>query len=959
MIGGPEADEDFAALLREVARAEPVRPEDLAAAIGRGDLVGRQLGHFRVLERLGAGGMGVVYGAEDVRLGRRIALKVLGPQSIGAGGEAAGPNLAAPDIGGLQREARAAAAIAHPNVAAIYEAGEVDGIAYIAMEYVDGVTLRSRIALGPLSVDDVVRYARQIADGLSKAHERGLVHGDLKPDNVMVDRDDRVKVLDFGLARLASGSDGHRDSGKIGLRQGDAVAGTPAYMSPEQVNGGRVDARSDVFSFGVLVYEAVTGRTPFVDREQDRSSWSFTPRAPMSHVRPDVPSALAAIVERCLALDPARRYPGGAELARALAVFDGTRDRRRGRERWTILLGIAVGLAVALVAMVVWRTVRRRASVVETPQPSAPASHAPSLRRLTANISENPIVSAALSPDGETLAFIDRNGLSLEPIGAGATRVDLGALGVPGRAQLVTWLPDGARLAVSTAVAGAETQELWIVERHGATAPRRVARGTFTAIASSPDSARIAFAGDDTVGWVAADAPDEPAHVLAKHPGCFIGGLAWSPAGSRIAYTRLCFDSLAKTDLESVAVAGGAPVVALTDPHLYSNFVRVGSGVVWTQSGELVYPRAEWLPAEPGSSLWSVTIDESTGAMTSAPHSLTSWVGVGAAGLSADRRTSRIAFIRFEVQSDVYVGALSRRGRQLDEPRRLTLTDRNERPSAWSRDGRGVYFFSDATGNFDVFFQEIAGGAPPRPVAQSADWETSSQVSPDGEYLLYWRFLAVTSTEGVHPEIVRLPVAGGAPVHLLTAETLAHPAGTGRPAPWEMRMRCPRVASAPCVLSEQQGSVLVFRALDPERGLGAELHREPATMSAMLWDVSPDGTRLAIPRSYGPIVIQPLPGSGARGGARIEVRVPAGCDPLTPAWSADGRGLFVNVDCDENDSPFRLYYLGLDGEASLLWKDRALDVLEAEPSPDGQHLAIAVKQSHDDVWMLDGLPPGL
>jgi Tol biopolymer transport system component len=477
----------------------------------------------------------------------------------------------------------------------------------------------------------------------------------------------------------------------------------------------------------------------------------------------------------------------------------------------------------------------------------------------------------------------------------------------------------------------------------------RIARGAFTGIAVSPDGARVAFAANESVGWLPVSPTPEPARVLAKSEGCFISEVAWSPDGMRVAYARLCFDSLAETAILTVPLSGEAATVVVADSHLYNSFVRA-AGVVWSPDGEIVYPRTEWLPAEAGSNLWSVPVDPRTGAATAEPRAITSWVGVGAAALTADRAMSRIVFIRFEAQADVYVGALADGGRTLMTPQRLTLSDRNERPSAWSRDGRGVYFFSDASGNFDILYQEVAGGAP-RPFANDAEWETLSQLSPDGRSLLYWRFPAVVSDQAIRPEIARRPVDGGPASHVLTAEALAHPAGAGRPSPWETRMRCPSVAGAPCILSEQHGEVLVFTAFDPEHGRGKEVYRvEHPTAASNIWDVSPDGTRLAIPRANGPILIQPIRG----GGAPSEVSI-AGCDPVTPAWSADGKGLFVSVDCNADDAPFRLYHVTLDGRASLLWKDPSLYILEPVPSPDGQRLAIAVKHSDDDVWVLDGV----
>jgi serine/threonine-protein kinase len=295
-----------------VARADPVRPEDLVAAAARRDLVGRSVGPFRVLERLGAGGMGVVYAALDAWLGRRVALKVLAPKVAWQADDARIRR----EVRLLLREARAAAAITHPNVAAIYAAGEADGIAYIAMEYVDGITLRARLQPERgLPVGDALRYARQLASGAAKAHERGVVHGDLKPDNVMIDGDDRIKILDFGLARPAPDPDA--DLAEPSSQRGGA-GGTPAYMAPEQAVEGRVDARTDVFALGALFYEMLTGIAPFPPRGDDRAAWSFAPQRPLGELRPDAPAAMRAIVERCLLCDPVARYTSAGEVLRRM-----------------------------------------------------------------------------------------------------------------------------------------------------------------------------------------------------------------------------------------------------------------------------------------------------------------------------------------------------------------------------------------------------------------------------------------------------------------------------------------------------------------------------------------------------------------------------------------------------------------------------------------------------------------
>ena len=223
------------------------------------------LSHYRLVEKIGAGGMGVVYRAHDTRLKRDVAIKVLSPQLI------SDPQLRRR----FRREAQAAAAVTHSNIATIHEIDEANGVTFIVMELVDGRSLRSLIRDGPLPINDVVRIASELAEGLARAHEARIVHRDLKPDNVLLASDRHVKILDFGLAKLLEDRNAaqHAAASQVPTgtdevtRQGQIV-GTPSYMSPEQARGERADERSDIFSFGVTLYEMVTGKRPFVGRNR-------------------------------------------------------------------------------------------------------------------------------------------------------------------------------------------------------------------------------------------------------------------------------------------------------------------------------------------------------------------------------------------------------------------------------------------------------------------------------------------------------------------------------------------------------------------------------------------------------------------------------------------------------------------------------------------------------------------
>jgi hypothetical protein len=281
---------------------------------------GRTLGQYTIVGEIGRGGMGRVYLAEDARLGRRVALKVLSPELT------ADPR----HRERLRREARAAAALTHPGICTIYALEELDGDLVIAAEFVDGQTLRHEMhADRRPAADVVVDTARELAAALAHAHARQVTHRDLKPENVMRTRGGGLKILDFGLAVRASETDG-------GVTQPGTIVGTPAYMAPEQLNGARGDARSDVFAFGVLMYEYASGVHPF----QAPTPLATVGRIlesipePLDMRRPDLPPSMVAAIERCLAKTPAARFESATDVVRALDDEGDPRPRRAMAHWW-------------------------------------------------------------------------------------------------------------------------------------------------------------------------------------------------------------------------------------------------------------------------------------------------------------------------------------------------------------------------------------------------------------------------------------------------------------------------------------------------------------------------------------------------------------------------------------------------------------------------------------------------
>jgi serine/threonine protein kinase len=353
---------------------------------------GTKLGPYEILSALGAGGMGEVYRARDPRLGREVAIKVL-------------PAGSAPDSERLRRfeqEARATAALNHPNILAVFDIGSQDNSPYIVSELLDGETLRARLISGALPVRKAVEYALQISRGLAAAHDHGIFHRDLKPENIFITRDGHVKILDYGLAKLTMPEPGTRDlsvQATLDSVTGRGVLlGTLGYMSPEQCRGATIDARSDIFSFGAVLYEMVSGKRAFRgDTTADTISSILKEEPPdLSASGRDVSPMLERVVHHCLEKDPAARFQSARDVAFALEALSSvssfaasavampadTIAAPPSRKSWLVpsLLGVIAVLIVAMALLVV--------------RLNAPAPEPPSYRPLT--FARESIASCAL-----------------------------------------------------------------------------------------------------------------------------------------------------------------------------------------------------------------------------------------------------------------------------------------------------------------------------------------------------------------------------------------------------------------------------------------------------------------------------------------------------------------------------------------------------------------------------------
>jgi serine/threonine protein kinase len=897
-----------------------------------------QVSRYRILRKIGSGGMGDVYEAEDTRLGRHVALKFL-PEGLKEDPQAQER---------FEREARAASALNHPNICTIFEIDEADGRTFIAMELLAGETLRERLFAGPLNAAVLLDTAIQIASALDAAHAGGVIHRDIKPENIFLTKASHVKVLDFGVAKMAQERRRTVETAHAAaqptlafsrhITDSGVMVGTTSYMSPEQIRGQELDPRSDLFSFGAVLYEMAAGNRAFPGNTVGVICDAVLNREPepATQVNPQVPARLQEIIAKALEKDAQVRYQSAADMRADLIRLKRMRDSDAasppsGRlvpeppavvktmpayKAWLYGAAIAIPLLLATAYMVL------RPHTSPAPQTQDAIKQA----RLTANSVENPVDGAALSPDGRYLAFSDRSGIHIKTLVGGETRTIPPPPGLPPAPNTwypVAWFPNASRL-IATAVNGTQGST-WAISLLGG-APQLLREGAWGQAISS-DGSQVAYLEDmDFLGghaiWAMGPQGENPHKLLdAPADGGFFS-VGFSPDGKAIAYALAQGNSQLRVQTLNLRTRAINPI--LEGAHVRSAF--------WLPDGRLIYSVARG-PASSDSDLWAIDIDEDY-RVRGKPRQLTNWPGSKFASFSSTSDSRQLGFLRITFESDVFVSEYNPKTAQLTPPQRLTLDDHNDMPTSWTADGREVIFFSDREGPFNVYRQAL--GEEAKALTSGGGYKWGPRLNHDGSGIIYLESPEDPFFYSGMVQMKKVSLEGGPPQILLSGRNIND-------------HRCARGEKAVCVFDEisQDGKKRTLFVYDEEYGRVRELISYEATPYSN-WDISPDGKVIAISRfdpkqariRFLSLEGKPIPDLLVEGWAAVNAL----------DWMPDGKRLLLS---SSNSRGSTLVLVEPDGSTRALMKQGGGGQIWGIPSPDGKRMALAGGMFDSNAWMME------
>jgi hypothetical protein len=854
---------------------------------------GTRLGPYEILSPIGAGGMGEVYRARDSRLGRDAAIKVL-PAALAANADR---------LKRFEKEARSASSLNHPNIVTVYDLGSSEGVSWIAMERVEGETLRALLAGGPIPLRKLLSYATQVAEGLAKAHARGIVHRDLKPENVMVTREGVVKILDFGLAKLTgaspeSGELTQSPTASLGTEAG-VVMGTVGYMSPEQAQGGVLDFRSDQFSFGSILYEMATGKRAF-----SRASAPETLTAiirdepePLATTAPATPVPLRWIVDRCLAKEPEERYASTKDLARDIArLRDGVTEvslsaaaiaaaapaPRRIAHRG-LILATAAALAGAIIGIVATRR---------------PRAGPPTYRPLT--FQRGSIGGARFAPDGQTVVYAAAwHG---NPVQLYTTRVDstestalplpsanLASISSTGTLAIVLARGYQKGVIAEVSLAGGAPRELMEVDT-SVTLAVDDADATW-----APDSTRLAVVRSGQLEFPIGKV------LVPATGGASVRYPRFSPDGSSIAFIRH------DPRQEAIAVVNLAgKVKTLSEGWEYA------TSLAWHPvTGEIWFSARELGNKIGVVDLHAVTVSGVHRVVSRSPQ-LTIVEDIG--------RDGRV-LMRSDDWPTTMMCLPPGASREVD----LTWLDFSE-SIALSEDGQELLFTEDGAGGGAVGAAYVRKTDGASPAVRLAEGWNAQALSPDKKWVVQ------VQTD----RLVLLPVGPGEP------KTIQDPGFNYRRASWFADGRRLLIGAA----AEGHGPRLYVR--DVSAGPPRPITPEGMSIAR----VSPDGKLLCAFGADGRWSLFPVDGGEPRALPFLKP------DEVVLRFDSTGQGLFSA----EQGLPVRIHHVDLATGRRTLWKEIALpdptgvnDVRRLQITPDGKCYCYTFMRSLSRLYVVEGL----
>jgi Tol biopolymer transport system component len=688
--------------------------------LGHDPLIGQALGHYRIIERIGSGGMGVVYKAQDIHLHRNVALKFL-PSSIARDSHA---------FTRFRREAEAASALNHPNIIVIHDFSREASHDYIVMEHVVGKTLDQLIPRSGMHLTDLLKVAVQITDALATAHAAGIIHRDLKPSNIMVDDHGLVKVLDFGLAKLVyrGAAEDEATASTFAKTEEGTILGTPAYLSPEQAEGKPIDARSDTFSLGVVFYQMATGLRPFRGDSAVSIISSILKDSPVAPVgiNPALPLDLDRIIRRCLAKDPVRRYQNLVDLRNDLEELQQLVKAREGssvartsgvrRVPWQLVMAAVGGVICFAAYMLVWRYWEAN---------KASAVH---LNVTFSKLTSQPGVEwfPSLSPDGKWVVYSGSGSGShqiyLQSV-SGQTPLDLSRDTTIDDDQ-PAFSPDGEQIAFRSSRDGGG---IFVMGRTGEAVKRVTHMGFHPSW--SPDGTQLAFTGENvelypqnSVGqsglWIVKVSTGE---MRRLYEGDAVLA-SWSPHNERIAYTHR-LGNPTQSAIWTIPVSGGTPKPVINEKATNWN-------PVWSPDGRHLYFSSD---RRGSMNLWRVPIDEASGETRGEPEAITAPAPYFAhPSLSADGK--HIAFTSALATANIQRLTLDPSGTVRGEPVWVTTGSLRWSNPESSPDGNWVAMYSLVQPEGHLYLVHPDGTAMRQLTSDSAI-DRMPRWSPDGNWV--------------------------------------------------------------------------------------------------------------------------------------------------------------------------------------------------------------------------------